>query len=98
VRAERTGDLLQFVVADNGIGIPEHEQQHLFTRFFRSSIATENAIPGTGLGLVIVKHIVEGHGGTIKVDSTVGQGTTVTVSLPLEPAVDPVDHLAGAGV
>lgn len=98
VRAERTGDHMQFVVADNGIGIPEHEQQHLFTRFFRSSIATENAIPGTGLGLVIVKHIVEGHGGTIKVDSAVGQGTTVTVSLPLEPAVDPVDHLAGAGV
>jgi PAS domain S-box-containing protein len=98
VRAERTGDHMQFVVADNGIGIPEHEQQHLFTRFFRSSVATENAIPGTGLGLVIVKHIVEGHGGTISVESAVGQGTTVTVSLPLEPAVLPVDHLAGAGV
>jgi PAS domain S-box-containing protein len=98
VRAERTGDVIQFVVADNGIGIPEHEQQHLFTRFFRSSVATENAIPGTGLGLVIVKHIVEGHGGTITVDSAIGEGTTVTVSLPLEPAEQPVDHLAGAGV
>jgi PAS domain S-box-containing protein len=98
VRASRTGDHMRFVVADNGIGIPEHEQQHLFTRFFRSSIATENAIPGTGLGLVIVKHIVEGHGGTISVDSTEGKGTTVTVSLPLAPAEDPVDHLAGAGV
>lgn len=98
VRAERTGDHLNFVVADNGIGIPEHEQQHLFTRFFRSSVATENAIPGTGLGLVIVKHIVEGHGGTITIASSVGKGTTVTVSLPLEPAMQPVDHLAGAGV
>jgi PAS domain S-box-containing protein len=98
VRAARTGDQLRFVVTDNGIGIPEHEQQHLFTRFFRSSVATENAIPGTGLGLVIVKHIVEGHGGTISVDSVVGQGTTVTVCLPLEPAADPMDHLAGAGV
>ena len=98
VRAERTGDRMQFVVADTGIGIPEHEQQHLFTRFFRSSIATENAIPGTGLGLVIVKHIVEGHGGTIDIDSAVGKGTTVTVSLPLAPAVEPVDDLAGAGV
>ncbi|MDP1807621.1 MAG: ATP-binding protein, partial [Acidimicrobiales bacterium] len=98
VRAERTGDHMNFVVADNGIGIPEHEQQHLFTRFFRSSVATENAIPGTGLGLVIVKHIVEGHGGTITIASSAGNGTTVTVSLPLEPAMQPVDHLAGAGV
>jgi signal transduction histidine kinase len=92
VRAERIGDRVQFVVSDTGMGIPEHEQPHLFTRFFRSSIATENAIPGTGLGLVIVKHIVEGHGGTISVASKVGEGTTVTVSLPLLPA------LAGAGV
>ena len=98
VRAERTGQQMQFVVADTGFGIPEHEQVHLFTRFFRSSIATENAIPGTGLGLVIVKHIVEGHGGTITIDSTVGKGTTVTVLLPLEPAVERADHLAGAGV
>ena len=95
VRAGRTGDRMQFVVTDTGIGIPEHEQQHLFTRFFRSSIATENAIPGTGLGLVIVKHIVEGHGGTIDVDSAVGKGTTVTVSLPIEPAEEPVEDLAG---
>ena len=97
VRAERTGERMMFVVADTGIGIPEHEQQHLFTRFFRSSNATENAIPGTGLGLVIVKHIVEGHGGTIDIESAVGKGTTVTVSLPLEPAVEP-SELAGAGV
>ena len=93
VRAERAGGRMLFVVSDTGMGIPEHEQPHLFTRFFRSSIATEHAIPGTGLGLVIVKHIVEGHGGTILVASTVGEGTTVTVSLPLEPAL----NLAGAG-
>jgi PAS domain S-box-containing protein len=98
VRAERTGDRLRFVVSDTGMGIPENEQPHLFTRFFRSSIATENAIPGTGLGLVIVKHIVEGHGGTISVASKVGEGTTVTVSLPLESALDPAGDLAGAGV
>jgi PAS domain S-box-containing protein len=87
VGAERIGERVQFVVSDTGMGIPEHEQAQLFTRFFRSSIATENAIPGTGLGLVIVKHIVEGHGGTISVASKVGEGTTVTVSLPLQPAL-----------
>ena len=68
---------------DTGIGIPDHDKEHLFTRFFRSSLATEKAIPGSGLGLVIVKSIVEGHGGTIAIESTVGQGTTVTVSLPV---------------
>ena len=98
VRAERSSGRVQFVVSDTGIGIPEHEQQHLFTRFFRSSNATEKAIPGTGLGLVIVKHIVEGHGGTIAVDSTLGVGTTVTVSIPLAPAMDAPGALAGAGV
>ncbi len=75
---------------------PEPEKEHLFTRFFRSSIATEKAIPGSGLGLVIVKSIVEGHGGTITVDSTVGVGTTVTVSLPLLEPVDGATALAPA--
>jgi PAS domain S-box-containing protein len=96
VRAERSGSEVRFVVSDTGIGIPEQEKQHLFTRFFRSSNATEKAIPGSGLGLVIVKSIVEGHGGTITFDSTLGEGTTVTISLPLRPAVEST-ALAHAG-
>ena len=87
---------LHMVVADTGIGIPEHEKQHLFTRFFRSSLATERAIPGTGLGLVIVKSIVEGHGGTITLDSVLGEGTTVTVVLPLTVPSEPNVELAPA--
>jgi PAS domain S-box-containing protein len=69
-------------VRDNGIGISPAEQEHLFDRFFRSSEATERAIPGTGLGLTIVKAIVERHEGTIEVESAEGQGTTMRVRLP----------------
>jgi signal transduction histidine kinase len=68
--------------ADEGIGIPPSEQEHLFDRFFRASNATTAAIPGTGLGLVIVRGIVEQHGGSIALDSREGEGTTVTVRLP----------------
>jgi signal transduction histidine kinase len=72
-------------VEDTGIGIPEGEQERLFQRFFRSSTATEQAIPGTGLGLVISKAIAEAHGGSIAVRSDAGAGTTFTVRLPFEP-------------
>jgi len=77
------GDLV-FRVSDNGLGIPEDEQDRLFTRFFRSSIATHLAIQGTGLGLVIVKRIVEEHGGSIAVVSAPDIGTTVTIRIPAE--------------
>jgi signal transduction histidine kinase len=72
-------------IADTGIGIPEAEQSRLFQRFFRSSTATEQAIPGTGLGLVISRAIAEAHGGTIEVTSSPGEGTTFRVEVPLEP-------------
>ncbi|VXB86198.1 Signal transduction histidine kinase [Arthrobacter sp. 9AX] len=71
-------------VADNGIGISSEEIDHVFTRFYRASNAMSGAIPGTGLGLAITKDIVARHGGRIDVASTLGAGTTVTVSLPLD--------------
>ena len=77
------GDQLVLICADEGIGIPASDQEHLFGRFFRASNATAQAIPGTGLGLVIVQSIVEQHRGTIALTSTEGEGTTVTVRLPL---------------
>ncbi|MDF1606001.1 ATP-binding protein [Nocardioides sp. YIM 152315] len=70
------------VVTDTGLGIPDAEQGQLFTRFFRSSIATERAVQGTGLGLTIVQAIVALHGGSIDVESSTDRGTTVTVRLP----------------
>ena len=74
-------------VTDTGMGIPADEQARLFTRFFRSSAARAAAVPGTGLGLVIARSIVDAHGGTIEVESAEGDGTTVTVTLPRDPPV-----------
>ena len=70
-------------VSDNGIGMPQEELGQLFSRFYRASTATRREIPGTGLGLVIARAIVEGHGGTISLKSREGEGTRVTVTLPL---------------
>ncbi len=84
-RAFTDGNSAVIEVADTGIGIPESEQSRLFQRFFRSSTATEQAIPGTGLGLVISKAIAEAHGGSISVQSEVGAGTCFRVELPLDP-------------
>ncbi len=69
-------------VADTGIGVPAHEQQRLFDRFFRSSLAQHHAIPGSGLGLSIALKIVEDHGGSLEVHSEAGQGSTFRVCLP----------------
>jgi two-component system, sensor histidine kinase and response regulator len=71
-------------IADTGIGIPEGEQDRLFQRFFRSSTATQQAIPGTGLGLVISRAIAEAHGGAITVTSKSGEGTCFRVEIPIE--------------
>jgi PAS domain S-box-containing protein len=74
-------------VADTGCGIPRPEQSRLFERFFRSS-ATQH-LPGTGLGLTIVRAIVESHGGSIACYSEEGEGTAFTFSLPLTPSETP---------
>jgi PAS domain S-box-containing protein len=76
-------DCWVIAVADTGIGIPEQEQERLFSRFFRSSLAQEQAIPGSGLGLSIAHAIVEKHEGRMSVDSAVGEGTTFRVHLPI---------------
>ena len=81
--ASNGGDRVRVEVADTGIGIPRDEIGQLFSRFYRASTATRRAIPGTGLGLVIARAIVERHDGTISLESREDEGTRVTVSLPV---------------
>ena len=69
------------VIRDKGIGIPEDDRQHLFKAFHRGS--NVGTCPGTGLGLLLVKRCADLHGGTVHVESKVGEGTTVTVTLPV---------------
>jgi signal transduction histidine kinase len=71
-------------VQDTGIGVSAEELPKLFTRFFRSAADEAHNIPGTGLGLAVVREIIENHGGTVTMDSTPGEGSTVTIILPSE--------------
>lgn len=73
-------DAVKFSVLDEGIGIPLEDQNHLFEAFHRATNVGQ--ISGTGLGLTIVKEMVDLHGGQITLESTLGQGTTFTVSIP----------------
>jgi two-component system phosphate regulon sensor histidine kinase PhoR len=72
-------DLGILKVMDTGMGIPPEAQPHIFERFYRVDKARSRKSGGSGLGLSIVRSIVERNGGTITVDSVVGQGTTFTV-------------------
>lgn len=82
VRTRTVGDELELVVSDTGVGISAADKERLFEQFFRSESARSSAIRGVGLGLPIVKAIVEAHHGHINIDSEPGEGTTVTVRLP----------------
>ncbi len=69
-------------VRDQGIGIPRGEQAEIFRKFVRGNEARAQGIKGTGIGLAMVRHIVEGHGGTVRLESVPGEGSTFTILLP----------------
>jgi len=73
---------LAIYVRDEGTGIPGGEQAQIFNKFYRGSEAKARGVKGTGLGLAMVRHIVEGHGGEIRVESEPGRGSTFTLILP----------------
>ncbi len=75
----------RLAVTDSGIGIPRQDLDRIFERFYRVDIARSRATGGTGLGLSIVRHAVERHGGTVAVRSILGEGSTFTVELPVQP-------------
>ncbi|GHO72222.1 hypothetical protein KSC_111140 [Ktedonobacter sp. SOSP1-52] len=70
-------------IRDHGLGIPREQCDKIFDRFYRVAVSSQRAIPGLGMGLYIVAEIVKHHGGTITVDSTIGKGSTFTVTLPI---------------
>ena len=86
VRGRVAGSMLEFVVADSGIGIPADKISRVFDKFYQVDSSDKRMYPGTGLGLAIVKMIVTALGGTVRVESHVGEGSTFTFTLPLAEA------------
>ncbi len=83
VTSRAEGNFALISVTDTGLGIPADEISHVFERFRRVRSGAAQSIPGTGLGLTIVKQIVEMHGGKIWVESAVGHGSAFHFTIPL---------------
>ncbi|HEU4326540.1 MAG TPA: GAF domain-containing protein [Roseiflexaceae bacterium] len=83
VAARRAGEQVALSISDEGIGIPAAGLPRLFQRFYRASNVDARQITGMGIGLFVVRELVELHGGTVSVESTEGKGSTFTVHLPL---------------
>ena len=84
--SSRSGAMLNFAVADEGDGIAPEHLPRLTERFYRVDSGRSRLVGGTGLGLSLVKHIVDRHRGHLEIRSTVGKGTTVSILLPVGPA------------
>ena len=84
VDVKTAGDKVQVAVSDNGVGIAPADQSRVFERFYRVDKSHSRESGGTGLGLSIVKHAVAYLKGSISLESTLGKGTTITVSFPAE--------------
>ena len=69
-------------VRDRGLGIPQHEQSEIFRKFVRGGEARAQGIKGTGIGLAMVRHIIDGHDGTVRVESAQGEGSTFSILVP----------------
>jgi signal transduction histidine kinase len=85
-QAPRSDAMAVILVRDNGLGFASEHEESVFDAFFR--LHSREQYPGTGLGLSFCRKIVEGLGGAISVSSTVGEGSTFRVELPLAPAAD----------
>ena len=97
IGARVEGTELEIWVRDQGIGIPRSEHRKIFEKFYRVDTPRAQEVGGSGLGLSLVRYIVEAHGGTVTVDSVPGRGSTFTVRLPLAGNGPPAgnDHREG---
>jgi signal transduction histidine kinase len=95
--ADDKGPAVEIRVVDRGPGIPRDEQEQIFDPFFRGRRAIQDQVHGTGLGLNLVKKIVEAHGGAIRVNSEPAKGTEFVMRLPAAPPEfhDEFAHSAG---
>ncbi|WP_353094664.1 ATP-binding protein [Tissierella praeacuta] len=84
VSSRRLGEFISIEVKDNGIGIPEEDQNRIFERFYRVEKGRSRESGGTGLGLSIAKQIIEAHGGEIILKSNFNEGTTVDIKIPFD--------------
>jgi len=82
LEAEPGGSSLIVRVRDRGVGIAEQDRKHIFEKFYRGGSETSRRVKGVGLGLSLVKQIAAAHGGSVKVESRLGQGSTFTITLP----------------
>ena len=82
VDVEREGAGIAIRVQDHGLGIPEAEQRDILRKFVRGTAADATGIKGTGIGLAMVKHIVDAHGGSLRLESAPGEGSTFSIVLP----------------
>ncbi len=89
VLARAAGNAVEIVVQDNGPGIPGADQKRIFDKFYRGKDPLERTIEGSGLGLSMVKHVVEAHGGKVSVKSELGKGAAFTILLPIAEAPQP---------
>jgi signal transduction histidine kinase len=94
VSLDVAGPCARITVADDGPGIPPDERERLFEPFYRARQATADVVPGSGLGLAVVKAIAEAHGGEVGVESEPGRGSVFRADLPLEEMDAPVEATA----
>jgi two-component system phosphate regulon sensor histidine kinase PhoR len=89
VRLRRVPGAVALSIADRGSGIGRDEQRRIFERFYRADNARARNVRGSGIGLALVKHIAEAHGGRVEVESAPGRGATFTVYVPVAPIMTP---------
>ncbi|HQP39661.1 MAG TPA: ATP-binding protein, partial [Polyangiaceae bacterium] len=84
--ATRTGRAIEIRVTDYGPGIPPEDHRRVFDRFVRGQSARDRRVRGSGIGLALVKHIAQSHGGDVWVESEEGKGCTFVITIPVRTA------------